>query len=64
MQLVLRSKIFCQTLDFLIYYFDISFILACNSISLIPFNSLQSQLLFDVLCFKMDQIAMKLSTET
>ena len=40
------------------------FILACNRISLIPFNSLQSQLLFDILCFKIDQVAMKLSTKT
>ena len=57
-----RSKISCQNLDCLTYYFDISFILACNRISLIPFNSLQYQLLFDVLCFKMDQVAMKVST--
>ena len=39
-------------------------ILACNSISLIPFNSLESQLLFDVLCFNMDQVVMELSTRT
>ena len=38
------------------YYFDILFILACKSIPLISFNSLQPQLLFDVLCFKMDQV--------
>ena len=40
--------------------FDISFILGCNSISLISFNSLQYQLL---LCFKMDQVVMKLSAK-
>ena len=50
--------------DVLTYYFDISFIPACNSISLIPFNGSQSQLLFDVLGLKMDQVAMKLSTKT
>ena len=51
---------------FFTYYFDISFILACSStcISLIPFNSLQSQLVFDVSCFIMDQVVMKLSTTT
>ena len=48
---------------FLTYYFDISFILACNSISLMSFNSVQSRLLFDVLYFEMDQAAMKLSTK-
>ena len=55
------SKIFGQKIDFLNYTFDISFIPGCNSISQIPFNSLQSHLLFDVLCFKIDQVVMKLS---
>ena len=58
------QKYFVKKIDFLTYYFDISFILGCNSISQIPFNSLQSQLLFDVLCFKMDQVVMKLSAKT
>ena len=40
--------------------FDIPFILVCNRISLIPFNNVQSQLL---LCFKMDQVLMELSTK-
>ena len=46
---------------YLTYYLVFSFILACNSISLqlILFDSLQSQLLFDVLCFKMDHVVMK-----
>ena len=51
---------FCQKLDFLNYHFDISFIPGHNSI----IDTLQSQLLFDVLYFKMDQVAMKLSTKT
>ena len=48
------------------HHFDIPFILACNSKSLIPFNSSQSQLLFDagLLCFKIDQVVMELSTKT
>ena len=36
-------------------YFDLPFINLCNMISL-PFNSLGSQLSFDVLCFRMDHI--------
>ena len=36
---------------FFFFDFDILSILACNSISLILLNSLQYQLLFDVLCF-------------
>ena len=49
---------------FLNVCFDIPFILACNSISLIPFNRLQSQLSIDVLSFRMDQVDMKLTTKT
>ena len=67
MQKLLRngsSKICCQIIDFLTYTFDISFILGCNSISLIPVNSLRSQLLFDVSCFNMDQVVIKLSAKT
>ena len=55
---------FCQKFDFLIYYHDISLILACNIISIIHFNGLQSQLSFEVLCFKIDHVVMKLSTKT
>ena len=55
---------FKNILSIFTYYFDISLILACNSILLIPFNSLQAQLLFNGLCFKMDQTVMKLSTKT
>ena len=55
---------FRQKFDFLIYYHDISLILACSIISIIPFNGLHSQLSFDVLCFKIDQVVMKLSTKT
>ena len=58
------QKYFVKNYIFFTLYFDNSIILRCNSISLIPFNSLQPQLLFDVLYFKMDQIAMKLSIKT
>ena len=67
MQYLLRNvslKIFCQKIYSLTLTFDILFILGCNSISLIPFNSLQYQLLFDVSCFKMDPVVMKLSAKT
>ena len=46
------------------YYFDILSILVCNSKSLISFNSLQSQLVFDVLCIRMDQVVIEISTKT
>ena len=46
------------------YFFDSPSLIVCNSKSLMSFNSLQSQLLFDVLCLKMDQIVMELSAKT
>ena len=58
------QKYLVKKIYFLTYTFDISFILGCNSISLMPFNSSQSQLLFDVLYIKMDQVVMELSATT
>ena len=59
-----RSKICCQKINILTYYFDSLLILACNIISLISFDKLESQLLFDVLCIKMDQEVLEISTKT
>ena len=43
------------------FHYDIPFTFVCNSISLIPFNSIQSQLLFDESCHKIDQVIRELS---
>ena len=44
-----NSRINYQNLGFLIYHLDFSIILVCIGISLVPFDSLGTQLSFDVL---------------
>ena len=54
----------CQKLDCLNKYYDMSLVIVGNTVSLIHYNSLQSQLLFDALYYKIDQLVIELSIKT
>ena len=58
-----HSKDDCEKLNVVSEYFDSPSIIVCNNQSLISYNSLQSPFLFDVLCIKIDQVVMELTTK-